>query len=486
VKIRTRIIVSFALVVVVAFTFLVRWIREDLTRRYLEAVEESMVDLATILAGIVSRDLEAGGGSPDRIRDGLAAGLGRRFSAQVYDLVKTQVDVRVYLTDARGIVVFDSEDGRAEGEDYSRWNDVYLTLRGEYGSRASRADPDDPTSLTLYIAAPVLAADRITGVLTVCKPITSVNLFLRDARRQVLIAGTFAGAVVVLLGVAATAWITRPMDRLTAYAEAVRAGRRASLPELGRSEVRAMGEAMEGMRVALEGKEYVERYVQTLTHELKAPLTAIRGAVELLQEPDLPPGRRERFLHHVRAESDRLQRIVDRQLLLSSLERRQELRGTERIDLPELVREVVAGLGPVLSTRRVSVDTELPGRIEILGERFLLRHAVVNILQNAVDFSPPGGRIHLALTAGDGQVALVCRDNGPGVPAYALDRIFERFYSLPHPETGAKGSGLGLPFVREVAALHGGDVRLTNRPEGGVDVVLRLATRPPPGTAASP
>lgn len=477
-KIRTRILLAFILVVGLAFAVLVRWIRDDLRPRYLQAMEESMVDLANLLAGVVSIELAEGDPGIGRVKRGLTTGMARNFEARIYEYTKTDVDVRVYVTDARGVVVFDSDGGKAEGEDYSRWNDVYLSLRGEYGARATRTDPTDPSSSTLYVGAPLRSAESIVGVLSVGKPTRNADQLIRAARTKILMAGICAAGVVVLISVAATAWITRPLDRLTAYAEAVRRGHRASMPDLGRSEIRAVGQAMEGMRIALEGKQYVEQYVQTLTHELKAPLTAIRGAVELMQEPDLDPARRRRFLHHLQSECERLRRIIDRQLLLTSLERRQALETVERVDLCGLVHDLVRAAGPVLERRRLAVEVTGPEVLFLEGDPFLLRHAVQNILHNAMDFSPDGGRIHLVLESDPDGPVLTCVDEGPGVPAYAVDRVFERFYSLPRPHTGAKSSGLGLPFVREVAILHGGTVSLANRPGGGVAVVLALGAFP--------
>jgi two-component system sensor histidine kinase CreC len=111
------------------------------------------------------------------------------------------------------------------------------------------------------------------------------------------------------------------------------------------------------------------------------------------------------------------------------------------------------------------------------GERFLVRHAVQNLLQNALEFTPVGGRIEVSVRSAGDAVYVECADSGPGVPDYALERIFERFYSLPRPESGRKSSGLGLPFVKEVATLHGGWVTLENRPQGGARAILRLAAR---------
>lgn len=110
----------------------------------------------------------------------------------------------------------------------------------------------------------------------------------------------------------------------------------------------------------------------------------------------------------------------------------------------------------------------------VLGDEFLLRQALINLLENAIAFSPQGSTIQLRAQVLKEQVQLVVEDRGSGVPDYALERVFERFYSLARPQTGQRSSGLGLPFVREVARLHGGEATLGNREGGGAIATLRL------------
>ena len=107
------------------------------------------------------------------------------------------------------------------------------------------------------------------------------------------------------------------------------------------------------------------------------------------------------------------------------------------------------------------------------GDALLLRQALGNLLDNAAGFAPPGSCIELMAQRHGSQVEIAVRDRGEGIPAYALERIFERFYSLPRPTAG-KSTGLGLPFVREVASLHGGTVEVLNHPDGGACARLFL------------
>jgi len=110
----------------------------------------------------------------------------------------------------------------------------------------------------------------------------------------------------------------------------------------------------------------------------------------------------------------------------------------------------------------------------VYGKRFLLNQAFANLLQNATGFAPVGTSIILSVTKESHQAVVAIEDSGPGLPAYARDKVFERFYSLPRPDTGAKGTVLGLSFVREIAHLHHGEITLENRPTGGCKATLTL------------
>ena len=113
----------------------------------------------------------------------------------------------------------------------------------------------------------------------------------------------------------------------------------------------------------------------------------------------------------------------------------------------------------------MTVDIDVSCSVE--GERFLLQQAISNLLDNAIEFSPPGAVIEISASREQEGWSLGIRDYGPGVPEYARERLFERFYSTPRPDSGRKSTGLGLSLVREVALLHGGDIVVENHPGGG-------------------
>ncbi len=485
--IRTRILLVFVIVIGGGFYFLVQWIAGDLRPRYLESLEEPLVDMAHFLAEAVADEftVTANGTvfNPRRLTQIIQKTYQRRFNAHIYALHKQQVDMRIYVTDDKGTVLFDSEQ-QAVGQDYSQWNDVYLTLAGRYGARATAEDPAHPHSVTLYIAAPIYLQDRLVGVITVGKPAHHVDRFIALAKSQLMIAGCIAAAIVIVISSILYLWVSLPLQRLVHYARVVQSNKRIALPQLGRNELGAMANAIEEMRVALAGKEYIENYVQTLTHELKSPLSAIRGAAELLAE-NPPEAIRQRFLAHIHTETQRIRDVVDRLLELAALEKRQGLEHTERLNIIELVEAVVNQQLPLATVKKVTVAVHVMSTanqlLELTGERFLVQQAINNLLCNALEFSPANSSIDINLALCEHTinkkihrgVEIVIRDQGVGIPDYAMNKIFDRFYSLPRPN-GSKGTGLGLSFVKEIVQLHGGTITVGNHFKQGVIARLWL------------
>ncbi len=469
-SLRLRLLFLLLAIYAVGGALLTRWALNQVRPRYLESMEESLVDTSVLLASVLETQLPPGEINGDVFRRAYAAARGRTFEARIFSLRKTAIDLRVYVTDARGRVVFDST-GRDEGKDYSRWNDVARTLRGQYGARSTRDAPGDDNSQVIYVAAPVRQDGRIVGVVAVGKPTRGINALVAVARRRILIGAVGGGVGLLLALLVVTSWVIAPLENLTAYARAVRDRRPVPPPALPGRTLRDLGTALEEMRDALEGRQQVERQAQALGHELKAPLAAIRGAAELLDE-DMPAEPRRKFLGHIRSEVARIQQIVERLIELSSLEARKTLRQAERLEAAALLAEAAGALRPAFDAGRVALQVEGGAGLGLRGERGLLREALVNLLQNALDFTPAGGTVTLRAAAAAGRVEFTVDDTGPGVPDYALGRAFERFYSLPRPGTARKSTGLGLSLVREIAHLHGGEAALANRPEGGARATL--------------
>ncbi|WP_411834520.1 two-component system sensor histidine kinase CreC [Pseudoxanthomonas mexicana] len=475
-RIGLRLFLGFFLIVGLAAFFVMRVFVNEVKPGVRQAMESTLVDAANVLAVMAAEDMKRG-----RIAEGgfvrhLRTASRRELEAHIWQFPKRSIDYRVTITDARGIVVYDSE-GRDVGRDNSRWNDVYRTLRGEYGARSSPETPDDATRTVMHVAAPIRDPDderRLIGVLTLAQPNHAFEPFIVASQRNILRRGGWLIGLSALIGVVMTWWLVRGLRGLNRYAQAVSAGEPVPPPKPRRDEIGDLGRALETMRRKLEGKAYVEQYVQSLTHEMKSPLAAIRGAAELLQEP-LPEDERQRFARNIQAQEQRLTETIDKLLALAEVEQHGWLQRRERIDVAALLARLDEETAPRLQAARLRLRVECaPAPLAVEGDPFLLRQALSNLLDNALAFAPPDSEIVLAAATLQDRIRLSVRDRGPGVPDYAGERVFERFYSLARPATGQRSSGLGLPFVREVARLHGGTAALRNHPEGGAESVLEL------------
>ncbi|HWJ04159.1 MAG TPA: two-component system sensor histidine kinase CreC [Steroidobacteraceae bacterium] len=477
-RIGLRILLGYFLIVALAALLLGRVFLQEVKPGVRQAMEDTLVDTANLLAEQAKDDLLAGRIDTGRFAASVRALADRDPGAEIWGFGKRRIGTRIYITDARGIVVFDS-DGHDVGADYSRWNDVYLTLRGRYGARSTRVDPADDASTVMHVAAPIVdrrdGRERIVGVLTVAKPNQTIAPFIARSQDTILRWGFVLLGAALAIGALASWWLSRQLGVLHRYAVAVTAGERASPPDAP-GEFGDLGRALATMRERLEGKQYVERYVHALTHEMKSPLAAIRGSAELVEAGGeaMPAEDRRRFVATIRAQGDRLAEMIDKLLALAAVEHRQQIEQPEPVDLPKLIDEATAQLTAKLAGRGLRVQVEAPSTAVVQGDPFLLRQSMVNLLDNAADFAPSGSTVEVSVSRGGAHWMVTVADRGPGVPAYALARTFERFYSLPRPDGGSRSSGLGLCFVAEVATLHGGEATLANREGGGAVAQLAL------------
>jgi two-component system, OmpR family, sensor histidine kinase CreC len=464
-RIALRLMLGFFLVLGLALFVVLRVFLNEVEPGTRLAMEDSLIDAAFAYAQLAQPDMKNGTIATGGFAQAMKAYQTARPGAVLWGFPKDQVDTRITIVNAQGIVVFDTR-GEAVGQDFSRWNDVVRTLRGEYGARSSVEDPKDPDSTVMHVAAPIRDGDLIIGALTVSRPNNKLEPYIERSRQRILLGSWVLLGFTLLMGLLFSWWMASSLSRLKGYANAVAGGERAELPRMGRlsgkTEFNDLAQAVERMRLKLEDKAYVERYVHTLTHELKSPLAAIRGASELLQEP-MAETDRQRFARNIERQTERLQQLIDKLLRLADVEQMRELHDVESVDLAALTRDLLKASEPRLQLKSIRVVDALgAASTEVRGNRFLISQALQNLIDNAVDFSPEGGALTLALSRGTKDVQWSVRDEGPGIPDYARDRIFERFYSLPRGEGLEKSSGLGLCFVNEVSALHGGSLQVDN------------------------
>lgn len=467
----TRIFLAYFAILGIAIYMMLNVFMSEIKPGVRQSTEDTLVDMSNLLAEIVAEDLQQQRLQSGDFKQQIERFLARSYRAKIYAVEKYDSSLRIYITDVQGIVQFDSAN-LALGADYSKWNDVYLTLRGKYGARSTPAAADDPTTTVMHVAAPIVVQGEIIGVVTVAKTNLSLQPFIDMARRKIETRGVILILLSIIAALVLSYWLTASIRKLTKYADQVAAGEVIPPPPLGERELAKLAKSMDNMRQQLEGKDYVEKYVYALTHELKSPVSAIKGAAEIIDE-QMPSVDRNRFIANIRKEIERIDEMINKMLQLTKLEKCESLTQLAPVDPVELVEKVLASKALQLANKSIQIEKDFTAVEKIEADDFLLTQALDNLVQNALDFSDQGGAIKITIVKND-TLDITVKDWGTGIPDYALDKIFERFYSLPRPASTAKSSGLGLCFVQQICLLHCGEIKLNNHNEGGVSASLRL------------
>lgn len=229
----------------------------------------------------------------------------------------------------------------------------------------------------------------------------------------------------------------------------------------------------------LRARQKLERtLLNSVSHDFRTPLSTITGVLSsILVEGDrLSPGVQRELLENAKDEADRLNRFVGKLLDMTRLEAGGGILKMEPCDVQDLIGCALGAMERQLLNRQVVVNLapELP-LVEM--DMALMNQVLINLLDNAIKYSPPGSTIEIAAWCNGDSLRIMTADRGPGIPHQDLDRVFEKFYRTPVPE-GVSGTGLGLSICLGIVEAHGGTVRAENRPEGGLAVTLDLPFSP--------
>jgi signal transduction histidine kinase len=220
--------------------------------------------------------------------------------------------------------------------------------------------------------------------------------------------------------------------------------------------------------------ERLQRFTADASHELRTPLTAIRSVGEVgLREARTPHAYQE-IIGSMLEETDRLARVVDTLLTLSRWESGRTQVRAETVDLRVLAQDVASQLSALAEDRSITIDVQATVPLLVTTDPVMTRQAVTNVLDNAIKFTPEGGRITIGFRSAAHEQLLVIDDEGPGIPPAQRQRVLERFYRVPGTGDGTSGSGLGLAIVQQAMVANGGRVLVEESEAGGTRVVLAL------------
>jgi signal transduction histidine kinase len=231
--------------------------------------------------------------------------------------------------------------------------------------------------------------------------------------------------------------------------------------------------ALDPARTALARQQ---TFIGDASHELRAPLTLIRANADVLlrHRDDLTPDDAA-LLDDIIIETEHMDRLTTNLLTLARLDAERLRLAREPVDLADVARDVVRRLTPLAGRKGISVREECQTGVEVLGDRQALEQAVMILADNAVKYTPPGGRVTIRTFRRNGQAGLAVEDTGVGIPPEHLPRLGERFYRAdPARARDGGGAGLGLAIAFGIAAAHGGSIRIASAPGEGTRAVLQM------------
>lgn len=392
------------------------------------------------------------------------------------------VGARIWLVAPDGRVVADSLPGRppvairVETEEMDRVMGGAIAVRRGYFRGHFRVP-------VISVGRVLLSGGRPAGAIYLHAPVLGVQSLVGGVLRLFGVAALLAAAVALGLGLWLSRRLANPLLEMSRAADELARGNfshRVRVPPSD-DEVARLARSFNRMAAQLGDLERLRReFIANVSHELRSPLTSMRGFLQGILDGTVAPSDRHRYLELAFDETLRLSRLVNDLLDLAALEAGEVQFDLAALDPAEAARRAAAKMEPQAAAKGLTLAVDAAeGLPAVLADPDRLEQVLINLLDNAVRFTPPGGSVTISVRPAPGGVALAVADTGPGLAPEELERVWERFYKGDRARTrGAGGTGLGLPIVRQLVLAMGGTVAAASTPGRGSTFTVTLPAAP--------
>ena len=452
-------------------------------RTTFESAKSVMVEVSSLMSRVASQNNKDGEIDLETFESLIVNYLRSQRNTIDKNTAQKLENLAIYVTDRDGLLVLDSR-GLTLGKDMREINEVESALSGvsdttniivekTEGNRKTRGVVIEYFLKSRYLNAsnPIYGDNgEILGAVVVVAPL--IDLMGESYLLRFIF---YIFVIALLFGFLGSYRITRNINRIQKYTSNLFSGEDVLMPDLN-NQFNKLARTIRDARADVELKDDVEQYIDTLAHELRTPITGIQLTAENLLSP-MTDEQRKHFVENILESNKHMDLLVNRLLDLSRIERREALKNIETLNIKEIVSKVLRAPSreKMINDKDIKIDIQINSNASLKAEKILLEQAIGNIVNNALDFSPNLGTITIKSSQTNAAISIIVLDDGPGIPPQVINKLFTRFFSVSRPDTGVRGNGLGLRFVRKIMKLHGGEVSLQNRfIQQGAEAKLRF------------
>jgi len=432
----------------------------------------------------ISRELQSGA---TLVGDILRSNLLEGETHAIQDKVKAladKLDLRITVINAQGMVLGDSEKSSAAMENHADRLEVLLAMKTGFGQTTRFSDTLDYNMK--YVAVRIDDTENPLGVVRFALPLTKVQLEIRVIHRVVLLAAIVTIIIALTIAYFVSKSITSPIRQMQQTAQQIAAGNFDSRIKIrSKDELGQLAKSLNTMADELQQKiENLKRmdtirtdFVANVSHELKTPLTLIKGYIETLEGKAIDDKEKARkFVAIIKDHTNRLENIINDLLSLSELELSKDCLNKTGFDLKNMLDEVALGFGHSLGANHQTLSIKPQGTdFTINADADKIEQVFVNLIDNAIKYTKQPGRIEIEIVEEPQQITVIVEDSGIGIAPEQLDRVFERFYRIDKARSRQLGgTGLGLGIAKHIVIAHNGQIKIQSQPGKGTKVFVTL------------
>ena len=381
----------------------------------------------------------------------------------------------VQIFDARGEIVASSKN--TQGISSVSEQTLYAALQGRSTFETLTSSyPTKKMQLFRVFITPAIQNDRVEYIVQVGSPLDSISAALNSLKVTLFLLFPLTVLITGIMGAFLATLTLRPVDNMIRTIHDITVENmkmRLAIPNT-KDEIQKLAETFNDMLKRLEVAFTSQRHLfEDLSHELKTPLTILKGEFEVILKKIRSPEDYEAILRSSLEEIDKMTRLVENLLMLASLEAKRTMPERKTLDISLLVKNVIDNIKRLAERKRIEIDFAGKEKVAVIGDEKELKQLFLNIIDNAVKYTPEGGNINLIIAEDKQNATIIIKDTGVGIPSVYIPHVFDRFYRVQNVRSG-HGFGLGLSIVKAIVDAHNGSIKVDSSLGEGTTFIITL------------